>query len=74
LYDGNNTCGWKIVIVNLILKIQWNISIAEHTFDNNSQWEEHLSSPTKNRIKITSLVNQDNTTVYTTSSYEEDQK
>lgn len=48
--------------------------MAEHTSDNNSQWEEYLSSPTRNRIKITSLVNQDNTTTYTTSSYEEDQK
>lgn len=48
--------------------------MAEHTSDNNSQWKEYLSSPTRNRIKITSLVNQDNTTTYTTSSYEEDQQ
>ncbi|CAH1731108.1 protein spaetzle-like [Aphis gossypii] len=48
--------------------------MAKHTSDNNSQWEEYSSSPTRNRIKITSLINQDNTTTYTTSSYKEDQQ
>jgi len=51
-------------MVNLILKVEWYFSMAEHTSDNNSQWEEYLSSPTRNRIKITSLINQDNTTRY----------
>ncbi|KAF0764877.1 protein spaetzle-like [Aphis craccivora] len=48
--------------------------MAEHTSDNNSQLEEYLSSSTRNRIKITSLVNQDHITTNTTSSYEEDQQ
>lgn len=61
-------------MVNLILKVEWHISMAKHTSDNNSQWEEYSSSPTRNRIKITSLINQDNTTTYTTSSYKEDQQ
>lgn len=61
-------------MVNLILKVEWHISMAEHTSDNNSQLEEYLSSPTRNRIKITSLVNQDHITTNTTSSYEEDQQ
>lgn len=61
-------------MVNLILKVEWHISMAEHTSDNNSQLEEYLSSSTRNRIKITSLVNQDHITTNTTSSYEEDQQ
>ncbi|XP_026821576.1 uncharacterized protein LOC113559983 [Rhopalosiphum maidis] len=63
-----------IFILALLITVRQPNSIAEHTSENDSCWEEYLKSPIRNRTKITSLVNEDNTTINTTSSYREDQK